>query len=356
MENNNRFIEMYNVLIDEVSITHNRFLDTVTILEDGIREIYRNYNNNNPRNNNPRNSNPRYSNPRNSNPRYSNPRNNNPRNNNHRNYYSRTNFINDNYINLSTPNSRNNPRNFDYLYLNNNRNRNRNIHGLYDQLDPSYTLNSNFLPSLSSIFTIPSHNNNGTLNFNDLTPIIVRPTTQQINNATMDINYYDTEHHICPITQEPFEENTEIIKIIHCQHCFQKEAIMNWFNRSVLCPVCRFDIREYNTINSSLNDNSNNNTTNDISNNYFLPQNSSNNDIESLLSSFTDSISNSLTQHIYNNDISLNNLDNRALNLEYTIQTPNNIFTLSSTANDTIGNILRTLNNNSSNEDSNTNN
>jgi len=79
-----------------------------------------------------------------------------------------------------------------------------------------------------------------------LQDVIVRPTDQQIENAT-ELILYDNSipHSQCSITLEPFEENEEICRIKYCSHCFKKDAIYDWFHRNVRCPVCRYDIREY---------------------------------------------------------------------------------------------------------------
>ena len=79
-----------------------------------------------------------------------------------------------------------------------------------------------------------------------LQDVIVRPTDQQIENAT-ELIFYDNSipHSQCSITLEPFEEGEEICRIKHCLHCFKKDQIYNWFHTNVRCPVCRYDIREY---------------------------------------------------------------------------------------------------------------
>jgi len=65
--NNDRILDMYTVLINQVYLSHTRFLETVNFLEQGIRQIHNSYNNtprnynNSPRSNN-RNNNPRYTN------------------------------------------------------------------------------------------------------------------------------------------------------------------------------------------------------------------------------------------------------------------------------------------------------
>ena len=80
----------------------------------------------------------------------------------------------------------------------------------------------------------------------ELQDVIVRPTNVQIRLATENI-IYDTSlsQHTCPISLESFEEGTDICRIKHCGHVFKRSSLMNWFQRNVRCPVCRYDIREY---------------------------------------------------------------------------------------------------------------
>uniref|UniRef100_A0A6C0DPD4 RING-type domain-containing protein n=1 Tax=viral metagenome TaxID=1070528 RepID=A0A6C0DPD4_9ZZZZ len=79
-----------------------------------------------------------------------------------------------------------------------------------------------------------------------LQDVIVRPTLTQINNATDCFPYViDSPDSQCSITMEEFEEDEIICRIKHCGHTFKKDAIMNWFQRSVRCPICRYDIRNY---------------------------------------------------------------------------------------------------------------
>jgi hypothetical protein len=78
-------------------------------------------------------------------------------------------------------------------------------------------------------------------------PVIVHPSNEQITNATRTFNYViDTSTNTrCPITLEEFQHNDVVCEIKHCRHLFKKESIMDWFQRNVRCPVCRYDIREY---------------------------------------------------------------------------------------------------------------
>lgn len=89
--------------------------------------------------------------------------------------------------------------------------------------------------------------------------VIVRPSEQQITNATQIIDYSSENEYNnmnCPITLDEFTEGEQICRIRHCGHIFKEQALRNWFQRNVRCPVCRYDIRNY--IPRSSTDNSNN--------------------------------------------------------------------------------------------------
>jgi len=88
--------------------------------------------------------------------------------------------------------------------------------------------------------------------------VIIRPTAEQINNATETFSYtteLDLINHSCPITLEEFQEQQIIRRIKQCGHCFSEESIQSWFQNNVRCPVCRLDIRDVsgNSINANNN-------------------------------------------------------------------------------------------------------
>ena len=80
--------------------------------------------------------------------------------------------------------------------------------------------------------------------------VIVRPSEEQLRNSTRSIIYSPNNTHInnntCPITLEPFEEQQMLTQIMYCGHVFSQEGISRWFESNVRCPVCRYDIRNYN--------------------------------------------------------------------------------------------------------------
>ena len=83
----------------------------------------------------------------------------------------------------------------------------------------------------------------GTTNVPTLDPVVVRPTTQQINQAT-EIARTDREED-CAICQDTITGTQDCRKILHCGHWFHKDCIDPWFRQNVQCPICRYDIREY---------------------------------------------------------------------------------------------------------------
>jgi hypothetical protein len=96
----------------------------------------------------------------------------------------------------------------------------------------------------------------------------VFPSPEQIETATTSMRFQDISSPInttCPITMETFSPEQIIVKINHCGHIFNQAHIHGWFRSNVRCPVCRYDIRDYETENSSSTE-ENTNTTNNASN------------------------------------------------------------------------------------------
>ena len=97
----------------------------------------------------------------------------------------------------------------------------------------------------------------------DTPPPLDFPSYQQIENSTISIKFKDVSNNsndFCPITQESFLPDDNIIKILKCNHIFKRDALLNWFNTNSNCPICRFDIRNHisdssNNIESKTNEN-----------------------------------------------------------------------------------------------------
>ena len=98
-------------------------------------------------------------------------------------------------------------------------------------------------------------------------PII--PTREQIENATQVINYNDISNPLndaCPISLERFSNEDSVTQITSCGHIFNSEQLTTWFQSNVRCPVCRHDIRN-GTTNNTTEETSNVNNASTISTN-----------------------------------------------------------------------------------------
>ena len=73
-------------------------------------------------------------------------------------------------------------------------------------------------------------------------PVVVRPTQEQITNATSIIELPNNSE-ICAICQENMLDSQQIQRINHCRHTFHNSCITRHFRTNVRCPICRYDIR-----------------------------------------------------------------------------------------------------------------
>lgn len=75
-------------------------------------------------------------------------------------------------------------------------------------------------------------------------PVIVRPTSEQIDSHTALSRSYQQQDDNCAICQDPIEMGQMMRIISHCTHRFHQECVDTWFQSHVTCPTCRHDIRE----------------------------------------------------------------------------------------------------------------
>ena len=59
------------------------------------------------------------------------------------------------------------------------------------------------------------------------------------NNTTVYQQPELPEQATCPITLEPIEVGTSVMKITRCGHVFKEAALRRWLRRDGRCPVCR---------------------------------------------------------------------------------------------------------------------
>lgn len=85
---------------------------------------------------------------------------------------------------------------------------------------------------------------------NFMQPVEVYPTQSQIESATRRVRYCDISRPIntqCPISMDEFNDSDMVTVIRHCGHIFETDHLINWFRSNCRCPVCRYDIRDYNS-------------------------------------------------------------------------------------------------------------
>lgn len=93
-------------------------------------------------------------------------------------------------------------------------------------------------------------------------------TEREIENAIEQIRYGDIESPIsehCPISYIEFENDTNVSRIKHCQHIFDSNSLTEWLTRHNTCPVCRYDIKEYDRTNNETINNEETKTDNESS-------------------------------------------------------------------------------------------
>jgi len=91
-------------------------------------------------------------------------------------------------------------------------------------------------------------------------PVLIYPTASQIDTATRNVLYRDIVSPInnsCPISMDTFNDNQTVTIIRHCGHIFNTNEINTWFRSNCKCPVCRYDIRNYNPTNENSNSQNN---------------------------------------------------------------------------------------------------
>ena len=189
--------------------------------------------------------------------------------------------------------------------------------------------------NIEYIHSNPSSRNGTNINSNInellqsfLQPIEVFPTPSQIEIATRIVRFADIVNPLnssCPISMERFNDSDSVSVIRECGHIFSTQELQQWFRSNCRCPVCRYDIRNYNPSsnrrqqerNSSRSVDSNTDMSNnvipntDMSNNVIPNTDMSNNVIpntDNMINSFiTTSNIVFTTPHIH--DISGNNLN-----------------------------------------------
>ena len=81
-----------------------------------------------------------------------------------------------------------------------------------------------------------------------ISAVRVRPSWRQIRDGTQQRVFRDITNpsqFICPIDRGPLEPDDHVLQIIHCRHIFRESSLRRHFRGSPRCPLCRYDIRDY---------------------------------------------------------------------------------------------------------------
>ena len=93
----------------------------------------------------------------------------------------------------------------------------------------------------NSLYT-PSYSNRHP-SYNDIIYSTTTMTYREFTESSAPSTGSTPSQTTCPISREEFEPNTVILKINHCGHIFKKNSLLNWFETSSRCPMCRHNIR-----------------------------------------------------------------------------------------------------------------
>ena len=144
-----------------------------------------------------------------------------------------------------------------------------------------------YFPNSVTYLTTPARRQNR-MNLNGMnlesffSPVEVFPTPSQVEAATRRVRYCDIVSPLnrsCPISLEEFNDNDTVSVIRQCGHIFKTDELNTWFRSNCRCPVCRYDIRNYNANASSSYFNQDASGSNVTSNNSNNINNSNNSNI-----------------------------------------------------------------------------
>lgn len=177
---------------------------------------------------------------------------------NRNNYTHRNTFSNRN-VRPSTNNRHSNSSSYIHSYYNRNSGRQTNNHNNHVQYNYNTPIEYEIYrfpltDNITNTNTNSTNSNNVNALFSSLinqflnSSVTVRPTVEQINNATRRILYGNIQSPLnnqCPISLEYFNALDPVREIRHCRHVFHEDELDRWFETNVRCPVCRYDIRDY---------------------------------------------------------------------------------------------------------------
>lgn len=145
-------------------------------------------------------------------------------------------------------------------------------------------------------------NTNNMENF--LEPVSINSTLNNLRDATtVELNTNTDSSPLCSICQATVNSNEIMRRVNNCNHSFHIGCIDQWFENNVICPVCRYDIR--NTNNETISPPTTNPITTPVVNTNTTPQQPTPGNINF----------NQIFRQLLNNANNVNNVNNNDLNI-----------------------------------------
>lgn len=85
-------------------------------------------------------------------------------------------------------------------------------------------------------------------------------TEDEVNTVCVESRFNvndDNQTLSCPICVASYEDTEEICTLVSCNHNFHKTCLTRWLQNHDTCPLCRANVREYQTTNTNTNTNTN---------------------------------------------------------------------------------------------------
>lgn len=108
---------------------------------------------------------------------------------------------------------------------------------LQNQTDRLVLMSNQILNNIQAIYTSA---------LTTTTTTTTTPTTDLMTSETSSYLFRDIENPLntdCPIRLDPFEPNSEVVRINRCGHIFNRSELSNWFRTNSRCPLCRTELR-----------------------------------------------------------------------------------------------------------------
>lgn len=78
--------------------------------------------------------------------------------------------------------------------------------------------------------------------FVSLEPVRIGLTVRQMFNSSVVETFSKGSCSFCPVCQDKIQPS-DIVRVLLCRHIFHVNCIDRWLSDSVMCPLCKIDLR-----------------------------------------------------------------------------------------------------------------